>query len=839
MNFYDYYSPGETLDESPIILAAKDLLKHGLQIIPLKKGEKEPSVNIKSIYELISHPLNEKNFGYYFDNRDVDLGIILTDDMEFIDVDEKNKHGITKEVLRAVEMGWPELYEKLVIDTTPSGGCHLLYRSEQVGGKSSLAKVPGRPNPLTIIERISRHSHKQYIKIAPSDGYRLIQRSPLDIQWLTAEERNWLSAVCISFNEVIIPEVTKPDAEREDSPWNEFNRRNDWKYIRNELIDRNWKIVSEDDKKINLKRPGQSMQRASGKIFKEKNVLYLFTVSTEFEDGKSYTPFGVYTLFYHDGNIGLACKQLASEGCGKNNLTEGRFWLKYKNKIKIKYTELLNWLHAIGYRNHNKTIVQVINNVVDVVDESAMKRAFLNEMEYDIVDEMYEKVSTVFSSEGGLAAMLNPLDDNFISDTKHSIWLFFRNLAIEINSTVIPHDYKELSGYIWKSSIIDRDFYQADFKECDGDLFLKILAKDKLINLQKIIGYSISKFKDPLNPKAVIIIEDVDPESEGEAQGGSGKGLLFQFIQQYRKATFFDGKNFRTTDPFVYQNVEPDTCILFIDDVEKNFKFNSLFSVLTGSLIINKKNRPQVIIPFEKSPKVFITSNYSVGEMDISSLRRKYEFAIQKYFGDEIEPIDIFKREFFSGWDAKEWLKFDNLIVDCCQRYLAEDNKKTIGNVTENSAERSLLSNTNRDFIEYMDGQLSKNFFDFAPVFLRSVSVTYPDGSSTSNAVNVRAYINHIDNPDYYLTISKDIFYEKIFKLCHSPKWLTTTKLTKWLKKWAESRNVEIDTRYKRASDDNYSYRIVSWVFPVDEKSGSGHDDLNSGNWRQIDETGF
>lgn len=832
MNFYDFYQPGETLDESPIILAAKDLMKHGLQVLPLIKNEKI-AANVKSIYELISHPINEKNFDYYFANRDVDLGMILTDDMEFIDVDEKNKPGITKGVLYAVEMGWPELYEKLVIDITPSGGCHLLYRAEQVGGKSALAKVPSRPNPLTIIERISRHSHKQYIKIAPSEGYRLIQRSPLDIQWLTAEERNWLCGVCMSFNEVIIPEVKKPDTEREDSPWNEFNRRNDWKYIRNELVDRNWQIVSDMPDRVILKRPGQSMQRASGKIFKDKNVLYLFTVSTEFEDGKSYTPFGVYTLFYHDGNVALACKQLASEGCGKNNLEEGQFWKKNKSKIEIKYTELLNWLHQIGYRKYKESIVQIVDNIIELTDEVAMKRAFLNETEFEIQDRMYEKVGTIFSQDGGLLAMLKELDDNFIRDDKSSTWIFFKNLAIEITaSSINPHEYKSLKSYIWKSSIIERDFYRHDYVGCDADKFINIICNGNKEGLQKTIGYSLSRFKDVVNPRAIIITEDIDPEDEGEAQGGSGKGLLFKFIAQFRKYTSFDGKTFNPQNNFLYQSVQQDTSIIFIDDVVKNFKFEYLYSIITEDLHINRKNKPEQIIPFDKSPKIWLNSNYTVGSMDISSVRRKMEFAIKKYFDATITPIKEFGHEFFTSWDRNEWLMFDNLIVHCCQLYLSDNNQTTNGNVTENSLERSLISNTNRDFIDYMDSQLQRNFFDFAPDFLKTLSIKYPDGSSTSNAVNIQAYINCSDNPDYYFTISKEAFYEKVFKICHSPKWLTTTKLTQWLKRWAESRGVEINARYRRSNDDNISYRIVVWPYSLYEKTSDNDKNQSDEKWR-------
>lgn len=823
MNFYEYHQTGEALDLPPVYLAAKDLVTAGFKVIPLTKGKKEPA-NIKSIYELISRPINLENFDFFFKDRDVDLGILMDTTTEFIDIDSKNKPGVDKQILKAIRSGWPELYDKLVIDKTPSGGCHIIYRSEVVGGKNILARVPGSPNPLAIVERICSPK-KQYIKISPSEGYELQQLNPFEIPMITAEERNFISAICASFNEVRAPEVKKKEADREDSPWRVFNAANDWKYIRNELIDRNWSVYMDRPDKVLVKRPGNSQQAYSGIIYKDTNILYLFTSSSEFENEKAYTPFGVYAMIRHENNVGAALRQLASEGCGKNVFDEGQFWTRDKSKIKIKYTELLEWLHSIGYRKYKGSIVQEVNNVIDIMEETAMKQAFINEVEFEIRDEMFEKVANIFSPEGGLIAMMKELDDNFIRDDKDHTWIFFRNLAISISASgPVPHEYKSLSGYIWKSSIIDRDFYEHPYEGCDADRFATILGGDKKKALQEILGYNISRYKDPLNARATILMEDIEASEEGESQGGSGKGLLFQFVSQFRKSTHFDGKSFRPSDTFVYQNVDPDTAIIFIDDVEKNFRFNSLFSIITGPLLVNRKNKPQVIISFEDSAKIVITSNYFVGGTDNSSRRRKYEFPVVKYFGQDREPFDEFGRQFFADWDKDEWLKFDNFIAHCCKLYLAETNKKSIGITTGNTAERALIANTNREFVEYMDNQLSVNFFDFAPPVLKNARIDHPGGSVTINAVNMEMFLAGEKNPDYYITITKQELYDRTYKMVNS-RYFSTTKLTQWINKWAEARNVEVDTSYKRMSDGERMYRFISWnshIDPENDETKSG-----------------
>lgn len=830
MNFYEYHQTGEQLDESLVYLAAKDLVTNGFNVIPIEKGKKGPA-NIKDVYALRARPINLANIDFYFKDRDVDIGIMLDLHMEFIDIDPKNKPGIEQSILKAIRSGWPELYEKLVIDNTPSGGCHIIYRSEITGGKSAIAKVHSKPNPLAIVERISHHN-KEYVKISPSGGYELQQLNPFEIPFLSAEERNFISAICASFNEVIIPEVKKKESERADSPWKVFNDTHDWKWIREQLIDRGWSVYMDRTDKVLVKRPGNTPQQYSGIIYKDNNTLFLFTPSTEFENEKAYSCFGVYAMLIHGNDIPAALKLLASEGCGKNIYDEGQFWQRDGKRIKIKYTDLLNWFHLIGYRKYNGAIVQVINNIVEIVDEGAMKQAFLNEVEFEIKDEMFEKVATVFSKDGGMMAMLKSLDDNFISDDKDHTWLFFQNFALQISAAdFTPHEYKSLAGYIWKSSIIPRIFQESPYEGCDAHRFISILGGDKKKSLQEIIGYNISRYKDPLNARATIIMEDIEASEEGESQGGSGKGLCFQFISQFRKATHFDGKSFRPSETFVYQNVEPDTDILFIDDVEKSFKFSSLFSIITGPLLVNKKNRDQVIIPFNRSAKIFITSNYFIGGVDISAVRRKYDFPVVKYFGKEKDPVDEFGRQFFAEWDRDEWLRFDNFIARCCQMYLAESNKKAIGTTTENTVERALIANTNREFVEYMDNQLSVNFFDFAPNLLKNSQVFNFGGSVTSNGVNLETFVKNENDPDYYIATTKQELYERVYKFINS-RYFSVTKLTQWINRWAESRSVQVDTSYKRQSDGERMYRFINWNSDFAQKSvrnESGNEYLESG----------
>jgi hypothetical protein len=828
MNIYEYIQEGEIIDKA-CFLAAQELITNGIQVIPLKP-DKSPTKEIPNVHKLIQNPINSHNVSYFFERDDVHIGIMLRRNMEVIDIDEKVQPGITRKVLNTLELADPDLYAKLVISRTPSKGAHIYYYGETVGGDGALAKCHSGKGTAAKIERLDE-SNKRYVKTAPSPGYFFQQGNPMTMPTLTSDERNFIIAICRSFNEVEIDPAPKFDKQRDDAPYKVFNEQHDWRYIRDEIVERGWKVVREHDDRLVIKSPSTS-QAHSGSIWKDtaekytlKNCLYLFTHNSEFEQGKPYGPFDIYKTYYHDGNFMRAQAKLAEDGYGRNIVNEGQFWVKVGNKIQVKYTELNWYFKELGYRTYNGQMVQVINNVVSIREPKDIVRQFLNELEAEVRDYFHERVGTIFSENGGFMAMMDELDDNFIQDTADCTWLFFRNRAVKVWADRIEYVlYKEMQGYIWEDSIIDRDYQHAEHKDCDSAKFISILGGENVQKLEAILGYAMNRHKDDLITKAVILMEDIDPEDEGESQGRSGKGLVFKMIEKFRKACRMDGKSFNFHDSFLWQNIEFDTDIIFIDDVEKSFHFTKLYSVITESLQVNKKNQKQVIIPYEKSPKIFITSNFAVGNSDESTIDRKFEFPVVKHFNARHKPIDEFGRAFFSGWDEQEWAKFDNYMIYCAKTWLASD-RRNLSHLTANSANRTLIKETHPDFVNYMDDQLAMNFFDFAPDCLKTARVTTNEGKLVTNAVNLAQFYVNEKNTDYYLTMKKEDMIEKLKSI---PK-LTTTKLTQWLKIWCRERDVKADLSYKKSYTTSRFYRVISWT-PVGIDPQESGNDVGNGN---------
>ena len=807
MNIYDYLEQGEIIDKACYV-AAKELIAAGHHVIPLYKGEKKPTSNIKRVSDIVQHPIHLNNVDYYFD-RDCDIGIMMQRGMEVIDIDEKKCKGITKKILNTIEQGWPELYDKLVICSTPTGGAHIEYYAEIVGGDPVLARVMASPHPEPIVERIDE-TNKKYIKTAPSSGYFYMKGNPCELPKLNMEERGWLMSVMRSYDETPVYEVKKKDYAREDSPWKVFNTQNNWRYIQQELIDRNWKIVMELNDRIVVRRPAATSNH-SGSIFKDSNVLYLFSTGSELEAGKGYTPFGIYAHFYHDGNIHNASKQLASQGIGVNITDEGQFWKKENKRIKIKYTELAAWLESIGYYYYDNQLVQVINNKVRIAEISDLIKAFLNEVEPDILDDMIEKVPVIFKESGGLMqGLIGILNREFVRDSKNETWFFFTNCAVKVtNESCEPVLYNEIKGLVWEENIINRRFETTDYKGCDAERFIGILGGSDVHHLQQIIGYNLSRYKDPLISKATVIMEDVSAESEGESQGRSGKGVMIKFIKEFRKTSYINGKTMNFSDSFLWQSVQMDTNLIFIDDVEKSFRFTKLFSQITEGIEINAKNKAKVIIPYETSPKIIITSNYAVGEMDDSTYDRKFEFPVVKHFTSNYKPIDEFGRAFFIDWDTIEWSKFDNFMICCAQKYLMLQDRGKITVRTSNSIDRNLINDTNKSFVEWMDDQLQNNFFMFAPDILKTDRV-FINGKLVTNAVNMKLFKDYAKNTDYYIAESKEKMLGEVQKICNNNK-IDQNVLTKWIKKWAKVRGVEFDEGYKKSNTSGRFYRFISW----------------------------
>mgnify|MGYP000542153258 FL=1 len=165
-------------------------------------------------------------------------------------------------------------------------------------------------------------------------------------------------------------------------------------------------------------------------------------------------------------------------------------------------------------------------------------------------------------------------------------------------------------------------------------------------------------------------------------------------------AITIDGKSFNFEKSFAYQLVSADTQILCFDDVKKHFDFERLFSVVTEGMTLEKKNKDAIKIPFSRSPKVAITTNYAIKGRGNSFERRKWELEFRQFYTKDFTPLVEFGKLLFSDWSVEEWCAFDNYMIENVMFYL---NNGLIKGNWKNSSIKTLGSNTSQDFIEWCD----------------------------------------------------------------------------------------------------------------------------------------
>ena len=383
------------------------------------------------------------------------------------------------------------------------------------------------------------------------------------------------------------------------------------------------------------------------------------------------------------------------------------FWSKNeKGTIKIVHILFKNFLEDNGFYKFNPegsknyVFVRVTNNLIDHTSEKEIKDyilSYLLEIDDYTIYNYFAECTRYFREE--FLTLLSSINVFFIEDTKDTAYLYYRNCAVSIKyNNISTIDYIDLGGYVWKDHDIDRDFDLCEVGECNYKTFIEnICGKDssRIKSMESTIGYMLHGWKNLAYCPAVILNDEVITDNP---EGGTGKGLFMNALSHMKKLVFIDGKSFNFEKSFAYQTVSADTQILCFDDVKKYFDFERLFSVITEGLMLEKKNRDAIRIPFSKSPKIAITTNYAISGEGTSFERRKWELELAQHYTKEFTPLVEFGRLMFGEWNDAEWCQFDNYMIHNLQKYLEEGLLKS---EFVNLKIRKLSAKTGYDFIEW------------------------------------------------------------------------------------------------------------------------------------------
>ena len=439
------------------------------------------------------------------------------------------------------------------------------------------------------------------------------------------------------------------------------------------------------------------------------------------------------------------------------------FWTKTdRGVIKIEHLEFKRFLEDNGFYkfcpegSKNYVFVKVTNNLIDHTTVKEIKDFILDyllELDDTSIYNFFADSVRYFREE--FLTLLATIDIYFVEDTKDTSYLYYLNCSIRIGKdgvTII--DYLDLGGYVWKDHVINRNFNICDIEDCDYATFISNICNnetERVKSMESTIGYMMHGHKNLSYCPAVILNDEVISDNP---EGGTGKGLFMNALSHMKKLVVIDGKAFAFERSFPYQLVSADTQILCFDDVKKNFDFERLFSVVTEGLTLEKKNKDAIKIPFSKSPKISITTNYAIKGAGNSFARRKWELELHQHYNKFNTPLMEFKKHFFADWDDTDWCKFDNYMVLCLQGYL---NTGLVESTFINLGIRQLSASTSHDFIEWcglVRGNEENRFLD-------------PDCKMYKQDM----YLDFItEYPDYgpkaKMTISRTLFYKWLVRFC-------------------------------------------------------------------------
>jgi uncharacterized protein (DUF433 family) len=421
-----------------------------------------------------------------------------------------------------------------------------------------------------------------------------------------------------------------------------------------------------------------------------------------------------------------------------------KFKLYLQNKQCFKYYPVTNEKAFIFIRKDD--------NFIEEVNEYQIKDVVINDLLYRDEIDVFNTVAmrtTLF--QPNFLSMLETANVEIEKDGKDFAWLYYKNSAVKVyKDRVEPIKYEDLEKHIWKDRVIDRSFIKADHHDSMFRSFVWFISGEdtnRYNTMKSVIGYLLHSYKTSANNRAVILNDEVISENPN---GRSGKGLIIQSLGKMKKSDVIDGKNFDFGKSFAFQTVSTDCQVLAFDDVKKNFNFELLFSAITEGLTIEYKGMPAVKIPVQDSPKIIISTNYTIKAEGGSFEGRMFEVELSSYFNSNFSPLDKFGCMLFDGWDHNEWARFDQFMINCLQYYLENG---LVAYEHKNLKYRKLINNTAREFVYWMD---EKNFED-------------------KQRIDYKLWIQHFMNEN------------EDFK-----KWLTERKFNQWIKSYIEFKGMEV-----------------------------------------------
>jgi hypothetical protein len=323
--------------------------------IPLKPWKGNQYISETEIWH--DHLINERTVGIRTGQASVNL--------ECIDVDVKNdpNRSIMTEFSDLIP---DEILQRLIIQTTPNNGFHLIYRclDATIGPSQKLAL---HSDKSVIIE--TRGEGAYFCSSLKNNkilqGTFDLLHLNVEIPIISAKERELLLELARSLTRYFAT-INDDKASEKTNSYSEpaINEFNIEFVIQDLFIRHNWSVIKEDDQKVYLKRDGSSAAY-SGYYFKEKKTFICFSTSTEFTPGKPYNHFQVLQVLEGKNDYKSTLRLLPLYGFSPESKPD-----------KITTDDIANYLNSQGVRYDS--FIQDITLNGKIIEEREYNTLFID-----------------------------------------------------------------------------------------------------------------------------------------------------------------------------------------------------------------------------------------------------------------------------------------------------------------------------------------------------------------------------------------------------------------------------------------------------------------------------
>lgn len=638
----------------------------------------------------------------------------ISGNLEVIDIDVKWKPGIDSKIFSDIRQLYPNLWDRLRLHKSPSGGFHLLYKiidqpppgNQKISSREATGQDNVKSKSVTFVET---RGEGGIILIPPSLGYSIFKAEPIPL--VTWEERCSLINLCAAYNEIIKIEKSPRGNKFEndyydENPFEHFNKSTAGSEV---LLELGWKRNGESNTFAWFTKPGSTSKERHASFIKSKGVFFFWTTNTEFESQKCYTPCAVLSLGKFGNDYKKTYKELVANGFGKikeykekqivkrakelppNISVEakqeheaiirerselhpyGVFWQisTEGDRIAIDREGVYSVSNSLGFRLYRGAIYRLIGSFLYKVEERTYQdilKAYIREKDLDLRLNILNAWEHFLQVAGKFTLTRLPLLDEstVVNDTPNCSYKFFADFYIKITAEKVEKiSYENLHGYVLADKLLTRNYSVGDKGDYIDFLNKAVDFESMREHIMKVIGFLAHEYKDESTAYIIVMTEQCPDPKQG---GGSGKNLFVNLFKSITTVTSRPGEQIRYDEKFF--NSWNGERLFLISDVPKDFKFLFLKDITSSSAILKKLFKDEMEISADNLPKIIVNTNYSYEISDGGLRRRIIPLEFTDFFTKNNGVKLFYNKMFPSQWTDEDWAGYNYVMIKSIQIWL-------------------------------------------------------------------------------------------------------------------------------------------------------------------------